>query len=70
MTNYKFNTNCVHAGYKAGSGDPHVLPIVQSTTYRYYNAADVAALFDLESDQFMYARIGHPDEDALEKKLA
>ena len=70
MSKFKFNTNCVHAGYKAGSGDPHVLPIVQSTTYRYYNAADVAALFDLESDQFMYARIGHPDEDALEKKLA
>ena len=67
MTDYKFNTNCVHAGYKAGSGDPHVLPIVQSTTYRYYNAADVAALFDLESDSFMYARIGHPDEDALEE---
>lgn len=69
MTDYSFNTNCIHAGYQAGSGEPQVLPIVQSTTYRYYNAADVAALFDLESADFMYARIGHPDEDALEKKI-
>ena len=69
MTDFNFNTNCIHAGYQAGSGEPQVLPIVQSTTYRYYNAADVAALFDLESADFMYARIGHPDEDALEKKL-
>ena len=63
-------TNCVQAGYKAGTGEPQVLPIVQNTTYRYYNAADVAALFDLDSDMFMYTRIGHPDEDALEKKMA
>ncbi|MCI2062789.1 MAG: O-acetylhomoserine aminocarboxypropyltransferase/cysteine synthase [Eubacteriaceae bacterium] len=70
MSNYGFNTNCVHAGYKAESGEPQVLPIVQNTTYRYYNAKDVAAMFDLESDTFMYSRIGHPDEDALEKKMA
>ena len=69
MTTYNFNTNCIHAGYKAEKGQPQVLPIVQNTTYRYYNAPDVAALFDLESDTFMYSRIGHPDEDALEKKF-
>ncbi len=69
MSERRFDTNCVHAGYTPQTGDPQVLPLVQSTTYRYYNAADVAALFDLDSDMFMYSRIGHPDEDALEKKL-
>ena len=69
MSERRFDTNCVQAGYTPGTGDPQVLPIVQNTTYRYYNAADVAALFDLDSDMFMYSRIGHPDEDALEKKL-
>ena len=53
MTDYKFNTNCIQAGYKAESGQPQVLPIVQNTTYRYYNAEDVAKLFDLESADFM-----------------
>lgn len=70
MTEYKFNTNCIHAGYKAETGEPQVLPIVQNTTYRYYSAQDVADLFDLKSATFMYSRIGHPDEDALEQKLA
>lgn len=70
MSDYRFDTDCVQAGYRAESGEPQVLPIVQNTTYRYYNAKDVAAMFDLKSDTFMYSRIGHPDEDALEKKMA
>lgn len=70
MTEYKFNTNCIQAGYTAESGQPQVLPIVQNTTYRYYNAADVAKLFDLESGDFMYSRLGHPTGDAFEKKIA
>ena len=49
MSEYKFNTSCIHSGYKAESGKPQVLPIVQNTTYRYYDAEDVAKLFDLES---------------------
>ncbi|MEG2648344.1 MAG: O-acetylhomoserine aminocarboxypropyltransferase/cysteine synthase family protein [Anaerovoracaceae bacterium] len=70
MTNYKFNTNCIHAGYKAENGKPQVLPIVQNTTYRYYNSEDVAKLFDLESDDFMYTRLGSPTVNALEAKMA
>ena len=70
MSDYKFNTNCIHAGYKAESGEPQVLPIVQNTTYRYYNAADVAKLFDLESSDFMYTRLGSPTVNALEEKMA
>ena len=70
MTEYKFETNCIQAGYKAESGEPQVLPIVQNTTYRYYNAPDVAALFDLESSDFMYTRLGSPTVNALEEKMA
>ena len=42
-----FETRCVHGAYKAKSGEPQVLPIVQNTTYRYYNAKDVADLFEM-----------------------
>lgn len=70
MTDFKFNTNCIHAGYKAESGQPQVLPIVQNTTYRYYDAEDVARLFDLESTDFMYSRLGSPTVNALEEKFA
>ncbi|MCR5482055.1 MAG: O-acetylhomoserine aminocarboxypropyltransferase/cysteine synthase [Clostridia bacterium] len=65
-----FETLCVHGAYKAGSGEPQVLPIVQNTTYRYYNSADVAELFDLESPNFMYTRLGSPTVNALEEKMA
>ncbi|MEG0291827.1 MAG: O-acetylhomoserine aminocarboxypropyltransferase/cysteine synthase family protein [Anaerovoracaceae bacterium] len=70
MNNYKFNTNCIHAGYKAENGQPQVLPIVQNTTYRYYNSEDVAKLFDLESADYMYTRLGSPTVNALEVKMA
>ncbi|MBQ9961494.1 MAG: O-acetylhomoserine aminocarboxypropyltransferase/cysteine synthase [Firmicutes bacterium] len=68
--NHGFETRCVHGAYKAESGQPQVLPIVQNTTYRYYNAQDVAELFDLESPNHMYTRLGSPTVDALEQKMA
>ena len=70
MKDYRFETECIHAGYKAESGQPQVLPIVQNTTYRYYNGEDVAKLFDLESADFMYSRLGSPTVSALEEKMA
>ena len=70
MKDKKFETRCVHGAYKAESAQPQNLPIVQSTTYRYYNAPDVAELFDLDSPNPMYARLGSPTVDALEQKMA
>ena len=70
MKDMGFETRCVHGAYKAGSAEPQNLPIVQSTTYRYYNAHDVAELFDLDSPNPMYARLGSPTVDALEQKMA
>lgn len=69
-SNYKFDTLCVQAGYKAEKGAPQVMPIVQNTTYRYYEAEDVAKLFDLESGDYMYSRLGNPTVSALEKHMA
>ncbi len=70
MEKHKIETSCIQAGYKAESGQPQVLPIVQNTTYRYYNGEDVAKLFDLESADFMYTRLGSPTVNALEEKMA
>ena len=70
MKDNQFETKCVHGSYKAESGAPQNMPIIQSTTYRYYNAPDVAALFDLDSPYHMYARLGSPTVDYLEQKMA
>lgn len=66
----RFETSCVHGTYKAEATQPQTLPIFQSTTYRYYNTDDVAALFDLESADHMYSRISNPTVAALEGKMA
>lgn len=66
----KFETACVHGGYKAGKGEPQAVPIIQSTTYRYYDTDDVAAMFDLRSATHMYTRISNPTVQALEEKMA
>ena len=43
----KTESLCLHAGYEPGNGEPRVLPIVQSTTFKYATTAEVATLFDL-----------------------
>lgn len=70
MKGQKIETLCVHGGYKAESGEPQVMPIVQSTTYRYYDTQDVADLFNLDSGTPFYARLGSPTVSALEEKMA
>ena len=63
-------TLCVQAGYTPGNGEPRILPIFQSTTYKYDSADEVAKLFDLESNGHMYSRISNPTVEAFEKKIA
>ena len=65
-----FNTKCIHGNYLPKSGEPQVMPIVQSTTYRYYDNNEVAALFDLESLGSFYSRLGNPTVDNLEAHIA
>jgi O-acetylhomoserine (thiol)-lyase len=66
---YKLDTNCVQAGYTPKNGEPRVLPIVQSTTYKYDTSEDMAKLFDLTADGYLYTRISNPTNDAVAKKI-
>lgn len=64
------NTKCVQSGYNPKNGEPRVLPIVQSTTYKYDSSDDMGDLFDLKADGFFYTRLANPTVDAVEKKIA
>ncbi len=72
MSKEKWNleTKAVQCGWEPKNGEPRVLPIYQSTTYRYDTAAGVAELFDLEAPGHMYSRISNPTCEAYEKKMA
>ncbi|MDO5293166.1 MAG: aminotransferase class V-fold PLP-dependent enzyme [bacterium] len=70
MSKFHINTQCLQEGYSPKNGEPRVLPIVQSTTYKYDSSVEVGKLFDLEEDGFFYSRIGNPTVDAVEKKIA
>lgn len=68
--NYKLETLCVQEGYKPKNGEPRILPLYQSTTYKYDSTDEVGKLFDLEVEGHMYSRISNPTVEALEKKLS
>lgn len=65
----KDETLCLHAGYEPGDGEPGVMPIVQSTTYRFKSTEHIGDLFNLPNE-YMYSRFANPTVDAVEKKLA
>ena len=61
-------TKCVQAGYEPKNGESRVIPIVQSTTFKYETSEAMGALFDLEAEGFFYTRLANPTLDAVEKK--
>lgn len=63
-------TLCVQAGWKAENGAPRVLPIYQSTTFKYDNTEEMADLFDLKKDGYFYTRLQNPTNDAVASKIA
>ena len=65
----EIETKCLHSGYEPKNGEPRVVPIVQSTTYKFDSTEHVAALFD-KPTEFMYSRFANPTCDAVEKKIA
>ncbi len=67
---YHINTKCVQAGYEPKNGESRVLPIVQSTTFKYDSAATLGKLFDLEEDGFFYTRLANPTLSAVAAKIA
>ncbi|MDK9716514.1 MAG: O-acetylhomoserine aminocarboxypropyltransferase/cysteine synthase [Trichlorobacter sp.] len=68
--NWKLETLAVQGGYEPKAGEARIVPIVQSTTFKYDDADYVAKLFDLEVPGFFYTRLGNPTADAFEKKIA
>ena len=60
----------IHGGYSPKSGEPRVLPIYQSATYKYDDPDTLAALFDLKAEGHLYSRISNPTVGALEEKYA
>ena len=67
---WHIDTKCMQEGWQPGNGEARVVPIAQSTTFRYESAAAMGALFDLEADGFFYTRLANPTADAVEKKIA
>ncbi len=70
MSDYKIETKCIQSGYKPKNGEPRVLPIYQSTTYKYDSSTHLGDLFDLKADGHMYSRISNPTVAAVEEKIA
>ncbi len=70
MKEYKIETKCIQEGYKPGNGEPRILPIYQSTTYKYDSSEHLGDLFDLKAPGHMYTRISNPTVDCVEQKIA
>lgn len=64
------DTICVQGGWKPGKGEPRVLPIYQSTTFKYDTSEQMARLFDLEDSGYFYTRLQNPTCDAVASKIA
>ena len=70
MNNYKIETKCIQEGYKPENGEPRVLPIYQSTTYKYESGEHLGKLFDLTAPGHMYTRISNPTVAFVEEKIS
>ncbi|MBR5035699.1 MAG: O-acetylhomoserine aminocarboxypropyltransferase/cysteine synthase, partial [Prevotella sp.] len=63
-------TLCVQGGWKPKNGEARVLPIYQSTTFKYDNTEEMADLFDLKKEGYFYTRLQNPTNDAVAAKIA
>lgn len=69
MSEYQPSTNCLHAGYVPGSGEPpqhshcpvHHLPVCHRGGH--------GALFDLEAEGYFYTRLQNPTNDQVAAKI-
>ena len=69
MSNYKIETKCIQSGYEPGNGEPRVLPIYQSTTFKYNSSDQMGRLFALEESGYFYTRLQNPTNDAVAAKI-
>ena len=67
---FRPDTICVQGGWKPKNGEPRVLPIYQSTTFKYDTSEEMGALFDLAAEGYFYTRLQNPTNDAVAAKIA
>ena len=65
----KKETICVQAGWKPTCGEPRILPIYQSTTFKYDTSEQMGKLFDLEASGYFYTRLQNPTNDCVAAKI-
>ncbi len=70
MNNWRIETKCIQEGWKPKNGEPRVLPIYQSTTFKYEDSQAMGDLFDLKTSGSFYTRLSNPTTDAVEAKVA
>jgi len=66
----KIETKCVQAGYEPKNGESRMIPIIQSTTFKYDSSAEMGKLFDLEASGYFYTRLQNPTNDMVAAKIA
>ena len=66
---YKLETRCIQSGWQPKCGEPRVLPIYQSTTFKYNDSDQMGKLFDLEAEGYFYTRLQNPTNDAVASKI-
>lgn len=66
---YSIETKCIQSGWKPKNGEPRVLPIYQSTTYKYETSDEMGKLFDLEAEGYFYTRLQNPTNDMVAEKI-
>ncbi len=65
----KRETMCIQAGYEPKNGESRMIPIVQSTTFKYDTSEDMGKLFDLEASGYFYSRLQNPTNDYVAAKI-
>ncbi|MDD3205623.1 MAG: PLP-dependent transferase [Lachnospiraceae bacterium] len=66
---YSIETKCIQSGWKPKNGEPRVLPIYQSTTFKYDSSDQMGRLFDLEEEGYFYSRLSNPTNDYVAAKI-
>lgn len=69
MKKQELDTICVQGAYRPKNGEPRVIPIVQSTTYKYDSSVEMGDLFDLKSEGYFYSRLQNPTCDYAAAKI-
>ncbi|MBQ1406796.1 MAG: O-acetylhomoserine aminocarboxypropyltransferase/cysteine synthase [Eubacterium sp.] len=66
----KLETKCIQAGYEPKNGESRMIPLIQSTTFKYDSSEEMGKLFDLEASGYFYSRLQNPTNDMVAAKIA